>query len=110
MDHCLQQISSEVPIVLPAMLRGKRSLLCCRAKGLPGSRTLRCEEKLSKDTARTQHKPGWAAGECSEVKGVRERETNCSERKRSSKNSLSAAQTRLNGAAGAGWRGLWGPR
>lgn len=82
MDHCLQQISSEVPIVLPVMLRGKLSPLRCRAKGFPGSGTLRREEKLSKDTARAQHKPGWAAGESSEVKGVRDRETNNSEGKK----------------------------
>lgn len=52
MDHCLQQISSEVPIILPVRLRGKLPLLCCPAKGFPGSGTLRREENLSKDTAR----------------------------------------------------------
>lgn len=56
MDHCLQQISSEVPIILPVMLRGKFPLLCCSAKGFPGPGTLRHEEKLSKDTARAQHR------------------------------------------------------
>lgn len=128
MDHCLQQISSEVPIVLPVMLRGKLSLLRCRAKSFPGSGTLRCEEKLSKDTARAQHKPGWAAGERSEVKGVRDKRNQQLREEKMPKersyrgpgraggrgghrNSSSTAQTRLKGAAGAvggGWMGVWG--